>query len=127
MSAPGRYGQFGGQFLPETLMPAVAELEAAFEAARADEAFQQEWARQDLELAPGLTITYGDAVAMGDYFGSFKSMQDLARIPGKGIGTRGEVMYVLWAKIWGNKKDNWDFYDTNAKRRANQLIDQSRP
>ncbi len=88
-----------------------------------DEAFQQEWARQDLELAPGLTITYGDAVAMGDYFGSFKSMQDLARIPGKGIGTRGEVMYVLWAKIWGNKKDNWDFYDTNAKRRANQRGD----
>jgi len=42
VSAPGRYGQFGGQFLPETLMPAVAELEAAFEAARADEAFQQE-------------------------------------------------------------------------------------
>jgi tryptophan synthase beta chain len=42
MSARGRYGQFGGQFLPETLMPAVAELEAAFDAARADEAFQQE-------------------------------------------------------------------------------------
>jgi tryptophan synthase beta chain len=42
MNARGRYGQFGGQFLPETLMPAIAELEAAFEAARADEAFQQE-------------------------------------------------------------------------------------
>lgn len=42
MSAAGRYGQFGGQFLPETLMPAIAELEAAFETARADEAFQQE-------------------------------------------------------------------------------------
>jgi tryptophan synthase beta chain len=42
MSARGRYGKFGGQFLPETLMPAVAELEAAFDAARADEAFQQE-------------------------------------------------------------------------------------
>ena len=42
MSKRGRYGQFGGQFLPETLMPAVAELEAAFDAARADEAFQQE-------------------------------------------------------------------------------------
>jgi tryptophan synthase beta chain len=38
----GRYGEFGGQYLPETLMPAVAELEAAFESARADEAFQQE-------------------------------------------------------------------------------------
>jgi len=42
MSARGRYGQFGGQFLPETLMPAIAELEAAFDAARGDEAFQQE-------------------------------------------------------------------------------------
>ena len=42
MSTKGRYGKFGGQFLPETLMPAVAELEAAFDAARADEAFQQE-------------------------------------------------------------------------------------
>jgi tryptophan synthase beta chain len=42
MNARGRYGQFGGQFLPETLMPAIAELEAAFDAARADEAFQQE-------------------------------------------------------------------------------------
>jgi tryptophan synthase beta chain len=42
MSARGRYGEFGGQFVPETLMPAVAELEAAFDAARADEAFQQE-------------------------------------------------------------------------------------
>src|SRR2546425_7621995 len=38
----GRYGKFGGQYLPETLMPAVAELEAAFEAARHDEAFGQE-------------------------------------------------------------------------------------
>jgi tryptophan synthase beta chain len=42
MSDRGRYGQFGGQFLPETLMPAIAELEAAFDTARADEAFQQE-------------------------------------------------------------------------------------
>jgi len=42
VSAPGRYGEFGGQYLPETLMPAVAELETAFEAARRDEAFGQE-------------------------------------------------------------------------------------
>ncbi len=42
MSEAGRYGRFGGQFLPETLMPAVAELERAFDEARRDEAFQQE-------------------------------------------------------------------------------------
>ena len=41
-SAPGRFGEFGGQFLPETLMPAVAELEAAYNTARADPTFISE-------------------------------------------------------------------------------------
>ena len=40
----GRFGEFGGQYMPETLMPAVAELEAAYEAARADPAFGAELA-----------------------------------------------------------------------------------
>ena len=38
----GRFGEFGGQYLPETLMPAVAELEAAYLEARADPAFEAE-------------------------------------------------------------------------------------
>jgi tryptophan synthase beta chain len=40
----GRFGEFGGQYLPETLMPAVAELEDAYFAARADAAFEAELA-----------------------------------------------------------------------------------
>ena len=40
----GRFGEFGGQYLPETLMPAVAELETAYLGARADPAFEQELA-----------------------------------------------------------------------------------
>jgi tryptophan synthase beta subunit len=40
----GRFGEFGGQYLPETLMPAVAELESAYLAARADPAFERELA-----------------------------------------------------------------------------------
>jgi tryptophan synthase beta chain len=40
----GYFGEFGGQFLPETLMPAVAELEDAYLAARADAAFEAELA-----------------------------------------------------------------------------------
>jgi tryptophan synthase beta chain len=40
----GRFGEFGGQYLPETLMPAVAELEDAYVAARADAAFETELA-----------------------------------------------------------------------------------
>jgi tryptophan synthase beta chain len=37
-----RFGRYGGQYVPETLMPALAELEAAWEAARADPAFGSE-------------------------------------------------------------------------------------
>ena len=35
----GRFGEFGGRFVPESLMPACIELEAAFRAAWADPAF----------------------------------------------------------------------------------------
>jgi tryptophan synthase beta chain len=38
----GRYGKFGGQFVPETLMTALIELEAAYEEASADPAFDEE-------------------------------------------------------------------------------------
>ncbi len=37
-----RFGQYGGQFVPETLMPALAELEQAWRAARADESYRDE-------------------------------------------------------------------------------------
>ncbi|HAJ04701.1 MULTISPECIES: tryptophan synthase subunit beta [unclassified Brevundimonas] len=40
--AEGRFGPFGGRFVAETLMPAVHELEAAWDAARADPSFQAE-------------------------------------------------------------------------------------
>ncbi|MGD0454233.1 MAG: tryptophan synthase subunit beta [Solirubrobacteraceae bacterium] len=37
-----RFGPYGGQFVPETLMPALAELEHAWQAARADPDYQAE-------------------------------------------------------------------------------------
>lgn len=38
----GRYGEFGGRYVPETLIPALDELEAVYESARGDEGFQRE-------------------------------------------------------------------------------------
>jgi tryptophan synthase beta chain len=38
----GRFGAYGGRFVPETLVPALDELERAWKAARADPAFQAE-------------------------------------------------------------------------------------
>ena len=41
-SAEGRFGEFGGRFVPETLVPACQELEAAFREAWADPVFRAE-------------------------------------------------------------------------------------
>lgn len=39
----GYFGTFGGRFVPETLMPAVLELDAEFRRAFADDAFIEQW------------------------------------------------------------------------------------
>ena len=41
-SRPGRFGVYGGRYVPETLMAALVELEHEYEAAKADAAFQAE-------------------------------------------------------------------------------------
>ena len=38
----GYFGEFGGKYVPETLMPALSELEIAYQEARGDEDFQKE-------------------------------------------------------------------------------------
>lgn len=43
--ARGHWGQYGGRFVPETLMAPLEELNAAYEAARTDETFQREFAQ----------------------------------------------------------------------------------
>src|SRR5450759_3751973 len=42
--AEGFYGPYGGSFVPETVVPALHELEAAFQSARTDTAFGEELA-----------------------------------------------------------------------------------
>lgn len=59
MDAPspqGRFGTFGGRFVPETLMPACLELEAAFQQAWADPAFH--------DTFEDLLVNYGGRPAM---------------------------------------------------------------
>ncbi|HEX4285081.1 MAG TPA: tryptophan synthase subunit beta [Terracidiphilus sp.] len=43
-SRPGRFGAYGGRYVPETLMAALTELEHEYEIAKADPAFQAELA-----------------------------------------------------------------------------------
>jgi tryptophan synthase beta chain len=44
MTVAHRFGRYGGQYVPETLMPALSELEAAWEQAWADEGYRAELA-----------------------------------------------------------------------------------
>src|SRR6188472_97828 len=38
----GRFGKYGGKYIPETLVPAVEELESAYKRCKNDPAFQDE-------------------------------------------------------------------------------------
>ena len=68
--ASGRFGDYGGRYVPETLMPLVLELGEAYRAAKADDAFQAELGGflthyvgrpSPLYLAQRLTAHYGGA------------------------------------------------------------------
>src|SRR5437763_16566408 len=54
----GHFGQFGGKFVPETLMAALTELEQAYAAARQDPSFQEELADLNRHYAGRPTALY---------------------------------------------------------------------
>lgn len=88
-----------------------------------DVALHEASALELLTLGPGLQVTFGDAMAMADYFESFEQMRRLAEKPGTGPGTQGEVRYVLWVRIGGNqaskKLDVWyDKYAVHVRDQA---------
>lgn len=58
MTVESRFGPYGGRYVPETLVPALDELSAAYEEARQDAAFQAELARLLAEYAGRPTPLY---------------------------------------------------------------------
>ena len=48
---PGRFGVYGGRYVPETLMAALQELDKAYAAARKDKLFREEFHRLLTEYA----------------------------------------------------------------------------
>src|SRR5712664_1903376 len=50
-SEAGRFGEYGGRYVPETLMAALQELELAYGTAKKDRKFQQELDRLLREFA----------------------------------------------------------------------------
>ncbi len=76
----GYYGEFGGRFVPETLMPALDELTAAYNEAMADPAFQNRLMHlQQTFTGRPTPVTY--AQRLSDYLGGaqiYLKREDLA-------------------------------------------------
>ncbi|MFN2587283.1 MAG: tryptophan synthase subunit beta [Actinomycetota bacterium] len=93
-SVKGRFGAFGGQYVPEALMPALDELERAWEAARADAAFGDEL-RGLLRSIVGRPTPLYEAVRFSERAGKrvFLKREDLAHTGAHKINnTIGQVL-----------------------------------
>ena len=78
--AKGRFGRFGGKYAPETLMPALDELEAAYLEARSDLTFHEELYRLAKDYVGRPTPLY-EAERLSEYAGGariFLKREDLA-------------------------------------------------
>jgi tryptophan synthase beta chain len=64
-----RFGAYGGRYVPETLIPALDALDAAFEAALTDPSFVAEW-RDLLEHYVGRPSPLSDAPRLSDHVGA---------------------------------------------------------
>ncbi|MBT3432722.1 MAG: tryptophan synthase subunit beta [Nitrospinaceae bacterium] len=67
----GRFGIFGGRYVPETLMPALEELEAAYDEVREDPAFRAELA-EILDKYVGRPTPLYHAARLSEALGSLK-------------------------------------------------------
>lgn len=106
-SAPdtrGRYGPYGGQFVPETLMHALTELDAAYKESQQDPSFQEE-VRYYLENYVGRENPLYFAERLTEHYGKAKiylKREDLNHTGAHKINNT--VGQALLAKRMGKKK-----------------------
>jgi tryptophan synthase beta chain len=94
----GRFGPYGGRFVPETLMPALEQLEAAWRDARADASFQRVLDGL-LRRFAGRPTPLGDAKRLGGELGGATVLlkrEDLCHTGAHKINnTLGQVLLAL--------------------------------
>lgn len=100
----GYFGKFGGKFVPEILIPALEELEAAYDAIREDESFHQEYLEILREYVGRPTpLTYSQRLT--EHFGKAKiylKREDLCHTGAHKINNT--VGQVLLARRMGKKR-----------------------
>jgi len=100
---PGRFGPFGGAYVPETLRPALCELEAAFASASADPGFADEVAASLAEYTGRPTPLY-EARRLSAHHGLrlFLKREDLNHTGAHKINNT--VGQILLAKRMGKRR-----------------------
>ncbi len=104
IESKGRFGKFGGQYVPETLMPALYELEAVFNNALCDPAFKVEL-KELLQNYVGRPTPLYFAKRLTEYFGKGKILlkrEDLNHTGAHKINNA--VGQALLAKRLGKKR-----------------------
>ncbi len=103
-TAAGRFGRYGGRYVPETLVPALLELEEAYAAASADPAFGEDVARVLREFV-GRSTTLTPARRLTEAWGGasvWLKREDLAHTGAHKINNT--VAQVLLARRMGKKR-----------------------
>lgn len=102
--ALGRFGPFGGAYVPETLVPALRELEEAYVQAQNDQDFQREF-KELLEKYVGRPSLFYEAKRLSEHLGGariFLKREDLNHTGAHKINnTMGQV---LLAKRMGKRR-----------------------
>ena len=101
---PSKFGPYGGQFVPETLMPALIELEKAFVEAMADKTFVKEYERLLAEFV-GRPTPITHAKNLSDKLGGaqvYIKREDLAHTGAHKINNA--LGQALLAKRMGKKR-----------------------
>jgi len=104
MNTKGRFGKFGGQYVPEIVMPALNELEAAYKKYKEDEAFQREFRSLLREYAGRPTNLYY-AEKLTEHYGKakiFLKREDLLHTGAHKINNA--LGQALLAKLMGKKR-----------------------
>jgi len=104
MKKKGRFGAYGGQYVPEIVMPALQELEAAYARCREDEEFQAEFQRYLQEYAGRPTRLYF-AEKLTEHYGKariFLKREDLLHTGAHKINNA--LGQALLAKRMGKKR-----------------------
>jgi len=102
---PGHFGVYGGRFVPETLMPAITELDSAYRKAKRDAGFKKEL-NQILKNYVGRPTPLFEAKGLGEAVGGgirvFLKREDLAHTGAHKINNT--IGQVLLAKRMGKTR-----------------------